>query len=110
MPLSSWLTVAALSSVLLSDVVFWVLPLAANVAPAVVAATALKLILTGVTFENVIATRTGNPVITITTEQVVRSTAAYQRIVTIAAVDSTEGIGAAELMADRRRIVIRARQ
>ena len=37
MPLSSWLTVAALSSVLASDVVFWVLPLAANVAPAVVA-------------------------------------------------------------------------
>ena len=77
---------------------------------AVVAATALKLILTGVTFENVIATRTGNPVITITTGQVVRSTAAYQCIVTIAAVDGAEGIGAAELMADRRRIVIRARQ
>ena len=76
----------------------------------VVAATALKLILTGVTFENVIATRTGNPIITIATEQVVCSTAANQRIVTIAAVDSTEGIGAAELMADRRRIVIHATQ
>ena len=77
---------------------------------AVVAATALKLILTGIALKDIIATRTGNPIITITTEQVVRSTAAYQRIVAIAAVDSTESIGAAELMTDRRRIVIRARQ
>ena len=77
---------------------------------AVVATTALKLVLTSVTFENVITARPGNPVITITAEQVVRSTAAHQRIVAIAAVDGTEGIGATELMTDRRRIVIRARQ
>ena len=77
---------------------------------AVVAATALKLILTGIALKDIIAARTGNPIITITTEQVVRSTAAHQRIVAIAAVDSTESIGAAELMTDRRRIVIRATQ